>query len=175
MPTKQLCVLPHRKKNRRENHEVFSNMVPFKKYMVPLSFSNKHIYYIWYHSKNGDSFKVFNGRFSPTKNHGENFQFPSTNSWNSHAQALYPPLPMPCGRKLEVEICFKKGRKKTNSFFMVTRRGCFFLFWEGITVFKSFVYCILFKEAPKKQKQKKRSRVVLRVEKTCYFCLSSET
>ena len=127
--------------------------------MVPLSFSNKHIYCLWYHSKSGDSFKVFNGRFSPTKNHGENFQFPSTNSWNSHAQALYPPLPMPCGRKLEVEICFKKGRKKTNSFFMVTRRGCFFLFWEGITVFKSFVYCILFKEAPKKQKKKESCRV----------------
>lgn len=36
---------------------------------------------------------------------------------------------------------------------MVTKRSCFFLFWEGITVFELFVYCIIFKEAPKKQKK----------------------
>lgn len=36
---------------------------------------------------------------------------------------------------------------------MVTKRSCFFLFWEGITVFKSFVYCIIFKEAPKNKRE----------------------
>lgn len=152
-------------------------MVPFKKYMVPLSFSSKHIYYIWNHSKNCDLLSFWWSVFPQPKTTVFQPFPPLRPTPGTPGKALYPPLPMPCGRKLEVEICLKKGRKRiTNSFFMVTRRGCFFLFGEGITVFKSFVYiCLLYSFERSSEKQnKKMIRVVSRV-KTCYFCLSSET
>ena len=78
-------------------------------------------------------FKVFDGRFFPNQkttvwNNSHPFdqllELPRSSLVSTFAHALR--------KEVGSWICFKKGRNKTNSFFMVTKGFICFFFWEGI-------------------------------------------